>query len=243
VQHKSQECLYMFKAIVLGQCNSGKSCLLLRLTENNFVKCYISTIGIDFKVKLFNIKGCKVKLQAWDCSGQEKFRNVSQSYLQEASCVILVVDLTDGDSFSAVNEWLEEIENSDHYMVKVLIGTKCDLEGERAFPTEQILEFCEDYGFLYFETSAKEGTGVDAAFQEIVEQLLQQQHHKEKEQQMLQQSEQTEFSEFSEISEMPEDLKNHHPEGIQMENKQETKEKIVGGSTNKSRFSPPFPPN
>ena len=47
----SQEYDYLFKVLLLGDSNTGKSSLILRYTDNKFNSSLVSSIGVDFKVK------------------------------------------------------------------------------------------------------------------------------------------------------------------------------------------------
>ncbi|KAG7222146.1 hypothetical protein INR49_016718 [Caranx melampygus] len=57
----------------------GKSSLLLRFADNTFSGSYITTIGVDFKIRTVEINGEKVKLQIWDTAGQERFRTITST--------------------------------------------------------------------------------------------------------------------------------------------------------------------
>lgn len=57
----------------------GKSSLLLRFSDNTFSGNYITTIGVDFKIRTVEIDGEKVKLQIWDTAGQERFRTITST--------------------------------------------------------------------------------------------------------------------------------------------------------------------
>lgn len=57
----------------------GKSSLLLRFADNTFSGSYITTIGVDFKIRTIEIEGEKVKLQIWDTAGQERFRTITST--------------------------------------------------------------------------------------------------------------------------------------------------------------------
>ena len=51
-----------------------------------FAGTYITTIGVDFKIRTIDINGEKVKLQIWDTAGQERFRTITSTYV----CLICV---------------------------------------------------------------------------------------------------------------------------------------------------------
>lgn len=55
----------------------GKSCLLLRFSDDSFTPSFITTIGIDFKIRTIELDGKRIKLQIWDTAGQERFRTIT----------------------------------------------------------------------------------------------------------------------------------------------------------------------
>ncbi|PNY00494.1 ras-like protein, partial [Trifolium pratense] len=68
---------YLMKILLIGDSGVGKSSLLLRFSNNTFTTSFISTIGIDFKVRTIELDGKQIKLQIWDTAGQEKFRTIT----------------------------------------------------------------------------------------------------------------------------------------------------------------------
>eukprot|EP00252_Welwitschia_mirabilis_P002287 TRINITY_DN1219_c0_g1_i4.p1 TRINITY_DN1219_c0_g1~~TRINITY_DN1219_c0_g1_i4.p1 ORF type:complete len:139 (+),score=26.97 TRINITY_DN1219_c0_g1_i4:57-473(+) len=124
---------YLFKILLVGDSAVGKSCLLLRFTEDSYAESYVSTIGVDFKIKTIELDGKTIKFQIWDTAGQERFKTVTSSYYRGAHGIIIVYDITDIDSFDHVKNWLSEIERYTKDGVdKILVGNKCDLEEKRA---------------------------------------------------------------------------------------------------------------
>ena len=52
---------------------------------------YITTIGVDFKIRTLDIDGERVKLQIWDTAGQERFRTITSTYVEYLLlCVVAV---------------------------------------------------------------------------------------------------------------------------------------------------------
>lgn len=100
----------------------GKSSLLIRFSDDTFSGSYITTIGVDFKIRTVVIEGVRVKLQIWDTAGQERFRTITSTYYRGTHGVIIVYDVTNGDSFANVRRWLEEIQNNCDVVNKVLGG-------------------------------------------------------------------------------------------------------------------------
>ena len=91
---------------------------------------YITTIGVDFKIRTVEINGEKVKLQIWDTAGQERFRTITQSYYRSANGAILAYDITKRDSFLSVPRWIEDVRKyAGSSIVQLLIGEAGCLAG------------------------------------------------------------------------------------------------------------------
>lgn len=96
---------YMLKVLVIGNSGVGKTSMLLRYTEKTFQEAYVSTVGIDFKVKTLHRNGKKIKLQVWDTAGQERYRTITTAYYRGAMGFLLVFDVTCEESFKAITDW------------------------------------------------------------------------------------------------------------------------------------------
>nr|KJB39674.1 hypothetical protein B456_007G029600 [Gossypium raimondii] len=128
---------YLFKLLLIGDSGVGKSCLLLRFADDSYLDSYISTIGVDFKIRTVEQDGKTIKLQIWDTAGQERFRTITSSYYRGAHGIIVVYDVTDQESFNNVKQWLNEIDRyaSDN-VNKLLVGNKCDLTANKVVSYE-----------------------------------------------------------------------------------------------------------
>ena len=87
--------------MLIGDSGVGKSCCLLRFSEDSFTPSFITTIGIDFKIRTIELDGKRVKLQIWDTAGQERFRTITTAYYRGAMGILLVYDVTDERSFNS----------------------------------------------------------------------------------------------------------------------------------------------
>ena len=129
------------------------------------------------------VNGKKVKLQIWDTAGQERFKNITASYYRGGNGVLVVYDITDRDSFENLNSWLIEIEkNASKNVYKLLIGNKCDLEDKRKISTQEGKEFAESNGMKFIETSAKDNTKVQEAFELLTSEIIKSNLNKDKNQ-------------------------------------------------------------
>jgi len=163
---------FLFKLLLIGDSGVGKSCLLLRFSDGTFNESFISTIGVDFKIKTIELDGKKIKLQIWDTAGQERFQTITSSYYRGAHGIILVYDITDPRSFDNINKWLKEIDtHSGGPVLKLLVGNKCDLEAQRAVPVAKGQELANTLQIPFIETSAKSVIRVDEAFLTLIKNI------------------------------------------------------------------------
>ncbi|KAG7169654.1 ras-related protein Rab-1A [Homarus americanus] len=156
---------YLFKLLLIGDSGVGKSCLLLRFADDTYTESYISTIGVDFKIRTIELDGKTIKLQIWDTAGQERFRTITSSYYRGAHGIIVVYDTTDQESFNNVKQWLQEIDRyACENVNKLLVGNKCDLTHKKVVDYQTAKEYADSLGIPFLETSAKNATNVEQAF-------------------------------------------------------------------------------
>merc|ERR1711918_299996 len=107
---------------------------------------YISTIGVDFKIRTVEIDGKVIKLQIWDTAGQERFRTITSSYYRGAHGIIVVYDVTEMDTFHAVERWMTEIERfAGPDVNKMLVGNKCDMVSKKVVDYSTAKEFADQH--------------------------------------------------------------------------------------------------
>lgn len=156
---------YLFKLLLIGDSGVGKSCLLLRFADHTYTESYISTIGVDFKIRTIELDGKTIKLQIWDTAGQERFRTITSSYYRGAHGIIVVYDVTEPESFNNVKQWLNEIDRyACENVNKLLVGNKCDLVSKKSVSYEAAKAFADKLEIPFLETSAKNSTNVETAF-------------------------------------------------------------------------------
>ncbi|EGW04451.1 Ras-related protein Rab-26 [Cricetulus griseus] len=128
----------LIKVMLVGDSGVGKTCLLVRFKDGAFLAgTFISTVGIDFRNKVLDVDGMKVKLQIWDTAGQERFRSVTHAYYRDAHALLLLYDITNKDSFDNIQAWLTEIqEYAQQDVVLMLLGNKVDSTQERVVKRE-----------------------------------------------------------------------------------------------------------
>ncbi|XP_028743199.1 ras-related protein Rab-33A isoform X1 [Peromyscus leucopus] len=149
----------IFKIIVIGDSNVGKTCLTFRFCGGTFPDKTEATIGVDFREKTVEIEGEKIKVQVWDTAGQERFRkSMVEHYYRNVHAVVFVYDVTKMTSFTNLKMWIQECNGHavPALVPKVLVGNKCDLREQIQVPSNLALKFADAHNMLLFETSAKD---------------------------------------------------------------------------------------
>ena len=60
---KAKQYDYTFKIVMIGDSGVGKSCILLRFSDDKFNENFYATIGVDFRFKNLTVDNKQVKLQ------------------------------------------------------------------------------------------------------------------------------------------------------------------------------------
>ncbi|CAL8086554.1 unnamed protein product [Calicophoron daubneyi] len=163
----------LFKLLLIGDSGVGKTCLLFRYVEDTFSSSFISTIGIDFKIKTIELEGKKIKLQIWDTAGQERFQTITASYYRGAMGIMLVYDITSRNTFENIDRWMGNIQSlASHDVEKLVVANKSDMDYRRAVSIEEGENMARNYGVSFLETSAKTGRNVAAAFETLTMAIL-----------------------------------------------------------------------
>jgi Ras-related protein Rab-8A len=156
---------FLIKLLLIGDSGVGKSCLLLRFCDDAWTPSFITTIGIDFKIRTIELDGKRIKLQIWDTAGQERFRTITTAYYRGAMGILLVYDVTDEKSFHNIRTWHQNIDqHASEGVNKILVGNKSDWVDKRAVTIEQGRDLANEFGIKFMETSAKQNDGVEDAF-------------------------------------------------------------------------------
>lgn len=161
---------YMFKILIIGNSSVGKTSFLFRYADDSFTSAFVSTVGIDFKVKTVIRREKRMKLQIWDTAGQERYRTITTAYYRGAMGFILMYDVTNEESFNSVQDWVTQIKTYswDNAQV-ILVGNKSDMEAERVVTYDRGKQLADQLGLEFFETSAKENINVKNVFERLVD--------------------------------------------------------------------------
>lgn len=156
---------HLFKLLLIGDSGVGKTSILFKFSEDTFSPAFISTIGIDFKIRTIEVDGKKIKLQVWDTAGQERFRTITTAYYRGAMGIMLVYDVSNLKSFENISNWIRNIEMHATQDVELMIlGNKCDIADKRQVSKEKGEVLALTHSIKFMETSAKANINIEEAF-------------------------------------------------------------------------------
>lgn len=160
------------KLVLLGNTNVGKTAILMRYVQNEFVDSTVPTVGASFTTKrLPQSDGSVLKLDLWDTAGQERYRSLIPMYYKDAAAAVVVYDVASWDSYVGAKEWVQEVKvHTSPDVVIALAGNKTDLPA-RTVPREIAAEYSSRAGLFYFEMSAKTGDNVAETFTALAKEL------------------------------------------------------------------------
>ena len=153
---------------IFGETAVGKTCICSTFLGLEFRGEHLTTVGIEkMSSSIKTEDGVELKLKLWDTAGQERFKSVSVKNLRYSQAAIVVFDLTEKESFEKVTDWLKEIREFSDKMPVGLFGNKSDLIDKRVVTQEEINDLCKKENLVYFETSAKNNTGIKEGFSKV----------------------------------------------------------------------------
>ncbi|KAI7869311.1 ras family-domain-containing protein [Spinellus fusiger] len=171
------------KLVLLGESAVGKSSLVIRFVEGDFVENREPTIGAAFSTQKCPIEDHTIKFEIWDTAGQERFHSLAPMYYRNAQAAVVVYDVTKAASLDKAKTWIKELQRqANSQIVIALIGNKLDLvaveeetaeneESARQVTTEEASAYANETGLLFFETSARTGLNVERVFTEIAKSI------------------------------------------------------------------------
>lgn len=161
------------KIITGGDGGVGKTTLLHRYVEGNFVTNTKATLGVDFFMKKYNTNDKHFELQLWDFGGQKIFRNILKNYAKGASGALFLFDLTDKSSLGEIDGWVDIFREKDPNLPIIFLGAKLDLTDLIVVEDNDAIFFKEKYSFLdYIKVSSKTDENVNLAFDILVKAIM-----------------------------------------------------------------------
>ncbi len=159
------------KVCMIGTFAVGKTSLVRRFVESIFSDKYLTTVGVKITKKVVSIEDRQIRLILWDLNGEDEFQRLQESYLRGSAGYILTADGTRSETIEKAVELQQRVQSVTGPVPFVLALNKWDLQDEWEVTPSQIDDF-QKKGWLVQTTSAKNGWGVDTAFANLGEHML-----------------------------------------------------------------------
>ena len=161
------------RVVLIGDSQVGKTSLIHRFVRNSYEKQQKNTVGAVFHTYEEEINGQKVIMQIWDTAGQEKYRSLGPIYYRNASAGVAVFDVTNVDSLTGLQQWIDDFKRHTDNPLLFVVGNKMDLrQDDVGMSDAQANEFAEKNGAKLFLTSAKTGQNVKELFKDVFDELV-----------------------------------------------------------------------
>lgn len=161
------------KIVILGSQGVGKTSMIMRYIGKTYDGQESPTIGASFFNCKLNIQDTEIILRIWDTAGQERFKSMAPMYYRNANAALLVFDLTQYKTFTAMKQWVTELQrNVEKALVLVVIGNKSDLIENRQVSAEEGRLYATKIGASYHETSIFQDDDIKNVFLTIARCLL-----------------------------------------------------------------------
>ena len=159
--------------MILGNSEVGKTSFIIKYTDDSFQEVYLSTIGIDYKIKTINVEDKQYQLFFYDTTGQERYKSLAFNTVKNADGVILMYDITNKASFKSIPEWIKNVsERKGDDFALILLGNKIDKEDKREISKEQGEDLADENNIDFFEISNKEGININEAILTLVKKII-----------------------------------------------------------------------
>ena len=150
----------IYKIIIFGDSNVGKSTLISKYLTGKFQECPMSTLTTEFAIKLIEIDGGGyIKAQIWDTPGQEQYREITFHHMKKFLGGIIIYDISKRSTYDSIPSWVKILKSKcEKDCIIALVGNKLDLVEKKITTREVSKQEAETYAFLnhflFFETSA-----------------------------------------------------------------------------------------
>lgn len=173
----AQQDANVLKVLVLGDPATGKTSIIKRYVYGEFSEDHKPTIAVDFALKALTFNGKTIRIQLWDIAGQDRFGSLVRIFYKDALGAMLVYDITRPETRDTIAKWKKEIEEkvtlpNGSPLPTILLANKADLK-KKELDKLEVDAYCASLAFAgFYETSAKENTGIKEAVEGLIGSIL-----------------------------------------------------------------------
>jgi len=161
------------KLMIVGDDGVGKTCFILKWSDDGFNRSHIPTVGVDFKDRAIRLGKKDIVVEIWDTAGSEAFDTVTTPIYDRMEGIIVMFDIANINTFKNLDRWFHKIKEKTKSVPLVLVGNKSDTdEVNRAVKRSKCQVYAKEKGLRLYETSAFFGSKIDDVVNDLVNQVL-----------------------------------------------------------------------
>ena len=159
------------KVCMIGASGVGKTSLVAKFVHSLFSEKYLTTVGVKIDKKSLTVDGTEMTLMIWDLAGDDDYQRLQTSYLRGTSGYLLVADGTRSITLDQVLDIQKRVVEAVGAAPFLLALNKADLASQWEITDQRMAEL-RALGWESFQTSAKDGVGVEEAFAALGRRML-----------------------------------------------------------------------
>lgn len=160
-----------YKIVIMGSGGVGKSAMTLQYVQAEFIEKYDPTIEDSYKKVVDRTDGESVALDILDTAGAEQFTAMRDMYIKNGDGFLLVYSITSPATLRDLQTLKDRLERVKPGRQVVLVGNKNDLSSERSVSYKQGENVAKKWGCPFVESSAKNRSSVEEAFNQMINEL------------------------------------------------------------------------
>lgn len=169
----------VYKIIVIGTSNTGKTSFVRRWTKNVFEDIYQSTIGADQEHRIIEKGDSLFQIAIWDLPGMDYNPYLSKIFSKDAYGCVILADATNQKTLDDALKWKRELDKEAFFpdlgaLPCVLVENKIDLLNEiERRDMQGLVRFAKNNNFdAAFRVSVKEGINVEQAMEALIDMIF-----------------------------------------------------------------------
>ena len=169
-KNQNDEDIPYLKITLIGDSGTGKTCVINRYINDDFIPDKVSSFGVSCSNKVIKEDNKLLRIDLWDTAGQEQYRSLGRHFYKDSYVIILVYDITNRESFENLKVvWYEDLlKYNEKYTILAVVGNKSDLYENEKVSEEEGRNYAKEINAIFMLVSAKNGDNINNLFKDIV---------------------------------------------------------------------------
>ena len=161
------------KILTIGAEGAGKSSIILRFAQKEWIPSYSPTIQDIYHTTLEH-HNHNYTLDILDTAGHDDYSHMRDLFMKQCDGVLCIFDICDSQSFSIATQQLKRLmtyKGVRDFPI-IIVGNKSDCAEQRAVSKKQAADLAKQYNTIYIEASAKLNIHITDSFVQLVTKMI-----------------------------------------------------------------------